>query len=277
MKFPCTSVRCASLACVVWISLMAGLAAVGEENSDHTSNVNFPLLNPIVESWPVDPAMSRDQEREIWVKLFRSYHPRQSEIPLNRWVAEVTHQCPMEIDRVAFETIGLTEDTPITFPPHAPPRPLVVHAMRMLQTLESVIEIRNGAVLITTAERAAESLAVRIYDVTEIVHLGDETSSRLATERLIKTIEYTIDPESWESLGGTGIILSQRAHQKHLLCIAAPTQIHWKAQILLDQLHSIGNGSQGTDIGNRHSHRRGGSSLYSSRLPKMNELPRFQP
>ncbi|TWT55882.1 hypothetical protein [Allorhodopirellula solitaria] len=210
--------------------------ATSQDAQTQSPPSEIPIINTVIESWPVDAAMTRQQEQAIWKKLCQPYTPLATRIPLDRWVDSVASLCPLQIDRYSLEGIGLTADTELQFRLDRPPQPLLVHLLLALKPLECVLEIEHGVVQITTRDAAEYDLPMRLYDVSPLVD-GSNAQERLAAAKLlIHTIQYVIDPEDWEVLGGTSVIQLQPAKSKLLFCVAAKTQTHWKLQAFVDQL-----------------------------------------
>ncbi len=256
--------------------------ALGQD-ADQLARLYTPLLDTEIDSWPVDPAMSRSQEQEIWNRLFQTYTPRRSVVSLQRWIRDVAPLCRIEIDRDGLESIGLTLDTPLEFDVDAPPSPLIVSAMIALEPLDCVIQIQNGVTRLTCGYAADESLSVRVYDVSGIISKTSHSTRRPALYQLMETIQTTVDPESWEELGGTATMRPQSSRRGELLCIAATTQTHWKVLVLIDRFHRINNGVPDRNdvhdrpFANASSQLRTTGVPVNDRASYLGKLPRFRP
>lgn len=184
--------------------------------------------------------MTRQQEQAIWRSLCQPYAPIASTIPLDRWADSVASICPIEVDVISLEGIGLSHDVLLTFQLDAPPQSLLTHMFSALEQLECVIEIRHGLVRITTEDTADWKLPVRIYDVSTLVGGRDGREKLAAVSVLMNTIQNVIEPDGWEMLGGTSVIQVFPMNNKQLLCVATRTETHWQLQALLDQLQRAG-------------------------------------
>jgi len=245
------------------MSVATGEEPVGRESASSTSN-SLPILNSLIESWPVDVAMNREQELEIWRTLFQPYTPALGEMPMSEWLQEIAPLCQIEVDVRSLEVDGLTTDTPLVFGIGGPPRPLAVHARQALTPLDLGIEIRSGVIRIVTRETAGENLAVRIYNVSPLLPGFSATQQRSRLRGLIETIQNTIDPDNWEVLGGMATIQVHPSEKSLLLCIAARTETHWHVQMLLDQLHRVGGAKPADAIAPARA------------APGFSDLPRFR-
>ncbi|TWU18838.1 hypothetical protein [Allorhodopirellula heiligendammensis] len=247
----------------LFFSLLVTLQCHGQPQDVPSPTLEIPILDTVVESWPVDAMMTRAQERAIWEALCQPYAPTAIKIPLDDWVASVRSICPMEIDTIALEGIGLTTDHPISFRVDTPPQTLLVHLSSALEDLDCVVEVRHGVVRITTKDTADNRLPVRIYDVSSLTGDGDVREKLIATKFLSHTIQTVIEPDDWEVLGGVSVIQLFPMKDKQLLCVATRTQTHWRLQAFLDQLQRAG----------------GESPVQQSTLPQLSTTPplKFQP
>lgn len=286
MNFCCPYIAWPSLLCGLIVILASGTETSGQELDVPSPTSKIPILDTVIDSWPVDATMTRDQECAIWAKLCQPYTPIAIRIPLDRWVDSIATICPIEIDEHSLESIGLTSDVPVTFRLDTPPQPLLVHVLSALESLECVIEIRHGVVRITTEDSAERKLSVRIYDVSTLTGDRDGRERVIAMKFLMDTIQNIIDPDGWEHLGGSSVLKIFPMKTKQLLCAATTTQTHWKLQSFLDQLQRAGGGTPEPTIPNRRvssvpkATRTEPSVEPESREPARQtatELPRFRP
>lgn len=288
MKFRYWHHHLASFTCMLIVLMAGATESQGEEFGTSAPISKTPILDTVIQSWPVDPAMTLGQERALWEALCQPYSPIAIEIPLDRWVDTVASICPMEIDRVALEGIGLSSEQPVSFRPDTPPRSLLVHLLSALEDLECIVEIRHGVVRITTIDMADSRLPVRIYDITPLLDGRDSREKLAAVSVLIHTIQNVIDPDGWDVLGGVSVIQMFPTGIKQLLCVATRTDTHWHLQSFLDQLHRAG----GNPLAANSAVRRRALSSVPKFIqsepqnaperrgpvpPIATELPRFQP
>lgn len=123
-----------------------------------------------------------------------------NDTPLEEAVAQLSEQLdiPMIIDRTALEEVGLTVDTPVN---------ITLKSVRlksflnlMLRDLELTYHVSDEVLQITTREAAETNLRGRIYflEATGIAQ-GN-------IDHLIETIQSTVNPDTWDALGGPSTI-----------------------------------------------------------------------
>jgi len=253
----------------------------GQELDGNSDLSKTPILDTRMESWPVDVAMTREQERALWERLCQPYTPSVINVALDDWVDSVESICPIAINVPALEANGLRPNTKITLRVDTPPSSLLVHAMLVMEQLDCVLEIRQGVVRITTEEFANDNLAVRIYDVSSLTVAPDARQQIMAVTALMRTIQNIIEPTQWEVLGGAAVIEFYPANNKRLLCIAAATQVHWQVVAFLDQLQRAGGARPEEVTPPRRvattTPPRVSSPPTAPGSPSITELPRFRP
>lgn len=168
----------------------------------------------------------------------------------------------------SLEEIGLAGDVPVTIHFSG----TLGQAFEViLEELDLTLSLRGNVLWITTVETAEVKLTTRIYDVTALI--ANEKSWR----QLMRTIESTIEPDTWEALGGPSTFSPQQAGNRGLLVVAAPTIVQMQIQRLLDQLTSLARGTSGpsastvtrraTPLTAIHKYDSAASSLPRFRLP----------
>jgi hypothetical protein len=163
------------------------------------------------------------RERRIRKKLEEPAEKMEfTETPLRDVVAEIEdlHEIPVQIDAKACEDAGLALDAPITWSV----RDVSLRsALRLLLgDLDLTHLVTNDVLMITTQDKAAESLPVVLYPVT-----GD-----YAPASLIDIVQHTIAPTTWNAVGGPGAI--QRAGR--FLCVSQAEEVHCEIKHFLERL-----------------------------------------
>ena len=130
-------------------------------------------------------------------------------------------------------------------------QPTVTNAAKLfcfLNASDLTVHNRAGQWLITTQEAAEYSQSIRLYDVTKIASVKpidksisgsgnfDYVDGLLRDDSVVQVILSTIDPETWESLGGPSTQQIFTVNDRHWLVITTCTTTHWKIQALLNQL-----------------------------------------
>jgi hypothetical protein len=124
------------------------------------------------------------------------------------------------IDRAA----GIPEDVPITLSVENVP---VKKALKqMLEPAGLTFTVGEEALLITGPEQPAP----RVYPVADLVVMKRNGAVVLAAEELVKLVQTTIVPESWDRTGGEGTVR-----------FFAPTMslVVWQTQTGQDQVESL--------------------------------------
>ena len=144
------------------------------------------------------------------------------------------HDIEIQIDEPALKDIGLGTDEPV---------------MKQLSgiTLRSALNlilhdlgldwtITNEVLLITTPEVAQTTMVTRVYDVGDLI-LARDGKGKLWRDfdSMIDVLTSTIEPETWEGVGGPGSIASFEVRGAAGLVIRHTAKVHQEvAQVLKD-------------------------------------------
>jgi uncharacterized protein YfaS (alpha-2-macroglobulin family)/TolA-binding protein len=116
------------------------------------------------------------------------------------------HGIEIQIDRKALHDVGIGSDTPIT-------RDLKGITLRsalqlMLRDLDLTYVIQDEVLLITTPEQAETRLETVVYPVGDLVAAYRDASGQTSRDfdSLIELITTTIQPTTWDEVGGPGSI-----------------------------------------------------------------------
>lgn len=137
------------------------------------------------------------------------------ETPLEAVATHISEviQFPIALDSRALDEYGIGVDTPITA--NVKQLPLKSALEVILRPLDLFVTFRNGRLEFTTLERLEEDRVVRLYDVSDLVNtrmgvvVNGTASSKDHADNLVDAIQSLIQPESWEEVGGSGVIKSQ--------------------------------------------------------------------
>jgi hypothetical protein len=100
----------------------------------------------------------------------------------------------------------------------------------MLSQLGLTWIVRDGAVVITTAQKAQEELSTKVYPIEDLSVRGDSNS-------LLQILTSTIAPQTWDKAGGPGSIsLSPRSDR---LVVRQTYQVHRQIRRLLATLRTM--------------------------------------
>jgi hypothetical protein len=183
-------------------------------------------------------------EARIRVMLAKRLDFRLNEVPLRQLAGFLRqHGIPAQIDQRALEDCGISDDIPISFQQTGV---TVRSALNMiLHRLDLTWTIRNEVLLITTEEEAESMLRVRLYDISELVpraQMTDAWGQRVTGRNfdpLIDLIQSTIEPQSWDVVGGPGSVEGLELTNAGILVIAQTLSVHEEVVRLLAGLHQI--------------------------------------
>jgi hypothetical protein len=131
------------------------------------------------------------------------------------------------IDRRALEEIGLTADVPVTIDVDE-----VSHRTFLAQVLTDLdlTYLNRGELLVITTQEAAEArLLSRIYWLDATGLNGDPAA-------LMKAIQATIHPSSWEMMGGPSVMVALESKNRPALLVSTTSEVHAEIGRLLKQL-----------------------------------------
>lgn len=153
-----------------------------------------------------------------------------------QWVGE-TYRIPVVIDRRALDDAGMGSDTPVTISLQGVSLRAALHHMLRELNLTSVISCE--VLKITTLEEAEKNLQTWVYPVADLIAAAGSApdgADRHADDyyALISTIVATIQPHSWDEVGGWGMIEPLSPWQ--LLVIAQTQRAHEEITGLLQAM-----------------------------------------
>lgn len=126
-----------------------------------------------------------------------------NEIPLSDALRQMSKKAgvPLAVDFRACDNAGFDLDTPVTIA--STTLPLARLLDRLLSPLGLTYVIADDRLTVTTKDKAAEILSVAVYPVHRLV--GTSKKSR-SFGSLINLIHSTVEPSTWNSVGGIGSI-----------------------------------------------------------------------
>jgi hypothetical protein len=143
-----------------------------------------------------------------------------------QFLREKTH-VPMFLDRRSADQAGLAADTPLT---------AISNGVTLQDTLTMALEnigltytVTDDVLLVTTPEFAESDCTWAIYPVGDLV-----TAGRSADE-LVTMLTTTVSPQSWEEVGGPGVVRGLRGITQALV-ISQSCHVHRQIAALLAQL-----------------------------------------
>lgn len=152
-----------------------------------------------------------------------------ADTPLGEAIATISRDSgmPIVLDTLAIEEIGFDSTTPITF---ALSNIKLGSAFKiMLTDLEMTLTIRGETAVVTTVESASQRLLHRIYWLESTGIATDDYQS------VMNLITNTIQPETWEQLGGNSR-LSPLGSKRPALLISTSYDVHEEIEYLFETL-----------------------------------------
>lgn len=158
---------------------------------------------------PITVQTQADQAAESRIRaiLRTSFSGKASATTLIHFLAELAHSTglPIELDKQSLEDASIEADAAIS----SELPPVSIHAALglILEPLQLAWTIRDGRLLVTTADKASTLLILKVYPVRDLVNIRSR-SNPLANNYLplIQTIADTVAPDSWDEVGGAGTI-----------------------------------------------------------------------
>ena len=116
-------------------------------------------------------------------------------------------QIPVLLDKVALQDAGLDGSAPISCAPHDLP---LASALRLaLEPLGLTFVVQDEVLLITNVDAASTKLVTCVYPVLDLVQVYQPGgAAALELDGLVETITTTIDPDTWDEVGGEGSIVA---------------------------------------------------------------------
>jgi len=139
-------------------------------------------------------------------------------------------QVPIMLDIRSLEEYGIDSATPVSGKFAEVPMRFVLK--RLLHELDLTYMIRDEVILVTTPEACESQLLDGLYSVRDLVqlHSADPKSDDLDFDSLIQVITTTIEPDSWDVVGGPGGIDS---------LLPAPTLVISQTQDVHEQISKL--------------------------------------
>ncbi|MFV1965176.1 MAG: STN domain-containing protein [Pirellulaceae bacterium] len=139
------------------------------------------------------------------------------------------------LDVVSLEDYGIDVETPVTA--NVKNISLRSALRRVLHDLDLTFVIRDEALVITTPEECEAALSIVLHQVHDLVSLAsDPGGAGLPSnfDTLIKVITSSVQPDSWDAVGGPGSIVS--VTHPPLLAISQTDDVHEEILFLIRRL-----------------------------------------
>lgn len=144
----------------------------------------------------------------------------------------------IEIDILGLEQMGLSADVPVKI--HAKETSFLLTMNRMLRGLDLTLQFENDVWVVTTIEAAEDRPLNRIYYL-------EATGLTESILEAIELVQISVDPETWEVLGGVGTMaaLPSGGSNRPGILISTTFATHLKIDALFDALRA---GTVGDDV-----------------------------
>lgn len=109
----------------------------------------------------------------------------------------------------------------------------------LLNQMDLTMNFQNGQLAITTPENAEQSLLTGVYDVSRLaVQTKDAAAEGFFAESmsLMDVLKSTVEPDTWEELGGPSTMVRIESLGRIRLVVSAPLLVHWRLRALLQTL-----------------------------------------
>ena len=153
-------------------------------------------------------------------------------------ISEVSN-IPILLDEPALRDVGLDSDVPVDLAiSDISTRAVLKHILRPLNLTWI---IRDEVLLITTPDSGCGyALVTKIYSVHDLVTFVDEEGVEVYDfDSLVEAITRTIEPTSWDEIGGPGSITAYQATGLDVLFISQDETIHREVELLLGTLRRV--------------------------------------
>jgi hypothetical protein len=174
----------------------------------------------------------QDTEAQIVFALQKKISLKLVDTPLRDLAASIGksigHTCLL--DGRALDNVGIGDDVPVTFEYNEMSvRSVLNHVLR---DLDLTWTITGGVLLITTPEETESLLQTKVIDVVDLVRVTNSwKEEEFDYDSLIDLITSTIEPCSWDTVGGPGTIEAFRGG----LVISQTREVHEQIGQLLPQ------------------------------------------
>lgn len=186
-------------------------------------------------------AESRARE-QIEEALARAGSVDYVDTPLSDVAADLRNRLGVSVvlDRTTLSDAGITSDTPVTASIRGASFRSLLHLL--LHDLKVTWIIRNEVILITTQEEAESQVETRLYPVLDLVAASGATPDKAVRgehdyDTLIDTITTTIEPDSWDEVGGPGTIAEYPG--AGALVISQTAEIHEQVERVLAAIRRV--------------------------------------
>lgn len=147
------------------------------------------------------------------------------------------HKIEIQLDTKALEDVGAGSDTGIT-------KNLKGISLRsalrlMLAGLDLTYLIKNEVLLITTPEKAAAEMEIKLYNVRDLVGDSGDAATVSKLQALGGVIQGTVQPASWSKEGGLGRMEVLALGEVSALTVAQQADVHEAIDEVLSSIRKL--------------------------------------
>lgn len=173
------------------------------------------------------------------------------------------HKICIVIDQQALALVGIASDQPITV--NIRKLPLRLALDLMLRDFDLIWTIHSDVLLITTPEMAEMMLTTKVYDVADLVVCRDAKGKLWEDyDTLIDVLQTTIEPMSWDVVGGAGSASGGTFDTAKVLVVLQTYRTHRQIAGLLKKLRRVAQKHPGNGKPPRRNRSPGGCLEFST-------------
>jgi hypothetical protein len=199
-----------------------------------------PSTEPVIVMSDHEAMCKSSAERKIDEALKSPTHFVFVDLPLDQVVEYLKekHKIEIQIDKKALEDVNIGTNTPVT-------RNLKGISLRsalrlMLKELGLTYVIKDEVLLITTPDEADNQLITKVLDVADLVMCRDKDGKLWDDYRpLIYAITSTVEPTTWEQVGGAGSIIGASVGTAKVLVVSQRQDVHEQIAPLLAKFRRV--------------------------------------
>ena len=151
------------------------------------------------------------------------------------------HGITIKIDGVALEAVGIQTNEPVTMSISGVSLQSALGLI--LRDLDLTWTIRDEVLQITTLDEAESNPVTKIYPVDDFVKDHDDPrQSRSDFDSLINLVTSTVDPDTWEDVGGIGSVGSFTRGEQDFIVVRQTDDVHARISQLLSTIRGTGDG-----------------------------------
>lgn len=181
---------------------------------------------------PVEEAARMALDRKITLQL--------KNVPLREATRRLEDLLGIEIilDEAELKGSKTTPETPVS---------IDVQKITARETLRLILEpeelttvVTGGSLWITPDRTDCESWKFRMYDIADLVmHKSADVTTATNVDDFVELIKFAVAPDTWEEVGGPGVVKVFQSEGTVVLVIRQPPSIHEDIDMFLAKLRQM--------------------------------------